>query len=189
MMFAVLTDPEMRGVMTAVQSDAQANILTAPKVTAFNGQYAAITDGVQRPFVVGLKKVGEQYQPQIKVFQEGRSLGIRPLAKDKTVLLMCEAWSASITHVETMQVPRPGAKEPLSIQVPEVTEVAMQAAVEVPNGQTLAMVARDPADKTKLMMVLLDRHGAGDVLGKRSDAESRERRPGRRRRGINRRPQ
>src|SRR5262245_6219057 len=48
--FAILSDIEVFFLLNAGQGDVRANILQAPKVTLFNGQFAFVSDTTQRPF-------------------------------------------------------------------------------------------------------------------------------------------
>ena len=73
--FAILSDIETFFLINAAQGDTRTNLLFAPKVTLFNGQFATVQDTVQRPFVVSLTptvgffSVG--FQPQIAVIPDG----------------------------------------------------------------------------------------------------------------------
>ena len=73
--FAILSDIETFFFINAAQGDRRNNIMSAPKVTLFNGQSGSVFDGTTRPFVtalipvVGAFAVG--YQPQITQVQEG----------------------------------------------------------------------------------------------------------------------
>jgi general secretion pathway protein D len=79
--FAILSDIEVFFVLQAGQGDSRANILQAPKVTMFNGQFASVTDVTQRPFVTQLIPVVGDFaaaqQPVIVVLNEGTSLGVQ----------------------------------------------------------------------------------------------------------------
>src|SRR4029079_717931 len=59
----------------------RANILQAPKVTMFNGQFAFVSDTTQRPFVTTVIPVVGDFaaaqQPVIVVLNEGTSLSVQ----------------------------------------------------------------------------------------------------------------
>ncbi|MGB7324914.1 MAG: M56 family metallopeptidase, partial [Rubripirellula sp.] len=55
------------------QRELQTNMMLAPKVTLFNGQYAVLSDQTQRPFVTGLRAPAEgaTMQPIIDIVKDG----------------------------------------------------------------------------------------------------------------------
>src|SRR6185369_16995829 len=73
--FAILSDLEVFFVLAAGQGDTRANILQAPKVTLFNGQFAFVSDTTQQPFVTTVIPVVGDFaaaqQPVIVVLNEG----------------------------------------------------------------------------------------------------------------------
>lgn len=79
--FAILSDIETFFFINAAQGDRRNNIMSAPKVTLFNGQTGTVFDGTTRPFVtalipvVGAFAVG--YQPQITQVQEGVGMSVQ----------------------------------------------------------------------------------------------------------------
>ncbi len=79
--FAILSQLEMFFFMNAAQGDARSNVLQAPRVTMFDGQFASITDTVQRPFVTSLIPVVGDFavaqQPVIVVLNEGTILNVQ----------------------------------------------------------------------------------------------------------------
>ncbi len=79
--FAILSDLEMFFFMNAAQGDQRTNVLQAPRVTMFDGQFASITDNVQRPFVTSLIPVVADFavaqQPVIVVLSEGTVLNVQ----------------------------------------------------------------------------------------------------------------
>lgn len=79
--FAILSDLEMFFFMNAAQGDQRTNVLQAPRVTMFDGQFASINDTVQRPFVTSLIPVVADFavaqQPVIVVLNEGTVLNVQ----------------------------------------------------------------------------------------------------------------
>ena len=79
--FAILSDLEMFFFMNAAQGDQRTNVLQAPRVTMFDGQFASIVDNVQRPFVTSLIPVVADFavaqQPVIVVLSEGTNLNVQ----------------------------------------------------------------------------------------------------------------
>jgi general secretion pathway protein D len=81
--FAILSDIEVFFLLEAAQGDSRSNVLTAPKVTLFNGQTATVSDLSQRPFVTGLIPiVGDfsvAHQPIIVVLGEGTTMSVQAI--------------------------------------------------------------------------------------------------------------
>lgn len=79
--FAILSDIEMFFFLEAAQGDSRTNVLQAPKVTLYDGQFATISDQTQRPFVVGLVPVVGDFavaqQPIVVVLNEGTQLNVQ----------------------------------------------------------------------------------------------------------------
>ena len=84
--FAILSDIEVFFLLQAAQGDRRSNVMTAPKVTLFNGQTASIADASTRPFVMGLSPVvgdfAVAHQPIIAVLNEGTSLSVQAVASN-----------------------------------------------------------------------------------------------------------
>jgi len=79
--FAILSDIEAFFVIEAIQGDTRTNVMQAPKLTMFNGQFANITDNSQRPFVTSVVPVVGDFavaqQPVILVLSEGTQLNVQ----------------------------------------------------------------------------------------------------------------
>ncbi len=79
--FAILSDLEMFFFMNAAQGDQRTNVLQAPRVTMFDGQFASISDTISRPFVTSLIPVVADFavaqQPVIVVLNEGTVLNVQ----------------------------------------------------------------------------------------------------------------
>ncbi|RMF38646.1 MAG: general secretion pathway protein GspD [Planctomycetota bacterium] len=86
--FAILSDLEMFFFMNAAQGDQRTQVLQAPRVTMFDGQFASITDTTSRPFVTSLIPVVGDFavaqQPVITVLNEGTILNVQAtVSQDK----------------------------------------------------------------------------------------------------------
>lgn len=86
--FAILSDLEMFFFMNAAQGDQRTNVLQAPRVTMFDGQFASITDTISRPFVTSLVPVVADFavaqQPVIVILNEGTILNVQAsISQDK----------------------------------------------------------------------------------------------------------
>ncbi len=79
--FAILSDIQAYFFMNAAQGDSRTNVLQAPKVTIFNGQYGMVTDMTQTPFVTSVVPVvadfSAAYQPVIVILNEGSSMTVQ----------------------------------------------------------------------------------------------------------------
>jgi general secretion pathway protein D len=84
--FAILSDIEVFFLLEAAQGDTRSNVLTAPKVTLFNGQTASVSDLSQRPFVTGLTPVvgdfAVAHQPIIVVLGEGTTMSVQAVVSE-----------------------------------------------------------------------------------------------------------
>ncbi len=84
--FAILSDIEAFLFLEALQGDTRTNVLQAPKMTLFDGQFASIFDGSQRPFVISVIPVVGDFavaqQPVIVVLNEGTQLHVQAVVSD-----------------------------------------------------------------------------------------------------------
>ena len=84
--FAILSDIEAFFLINASQGDRRANVLSAPKVTLFNGQQAVVLDTSFRPFVISVIPVVGEFaaaqQPVIVVLSEGTTLTVQAVVSD-----------------------------------------------------------------------------------------------------------
>ncbi|MDZ4849880.1 MAG: hypothetical protein SGI77_11325 [Pirellulaceae bacterium] len=91
--FAILSDLELFFFLQAVQGDNRTNVMQAPKVTMFDGQFASINDSAQRPFVMGLQPVVGDFavaqQPIIVILNDGTTLNVQSVvSQDKRYVRM-----------------------------------------------------------------------------------------------------
>ncbi|MBX3420491.1 MAG: general secretion pathway protein GspD [Pirellulaceae bacterium] len=105
--FAILSELEMFFFMNAAQGDQRTNVLQAPRVTMFDGQFASINDTVSRPFVTSLIPVVGDFavaqQPVIVVLNEGTILNVQStISHDKrSVRLTLNPTFSQIDKVDT----------------------------------------------------------------------------------------
>lgn len=105
--FAILSDLEMFFFMNAAQGDQRTNVLQAPRVTMFDGQFASINDTISRPFVTSLIPVVADFavaqQPVIVVLNEGTVLNVQAtVSPDKRfVRLTLNPTFSQIDRVDT----------------------------------------------------------------------------------------
>jgi general secretion pathway protein D len=91
--FAILSDLELFFFLQAVQGDSRTNVMQAPKVTMFDGQFASVFDFASRPFVISLQPVVGDFavaqQPIIVVLNDGTILNVQSVvSSDKRFVRM-----------------------------------------------------------------------------------------------------
>ena len=105
--FAILSDIEAFFLINASQGDRRSNVLSAPKVTLFNGQQAVVIDSAFRPFVISVIPVVGEFaaaqQPVIVVLSEGTMLTVQAVVSDdrRYVRLTLVPFFSEIGNVET----------------------------------------------------------------------------------------
>lgn len=105
--FAILSDIEAFFFLQAAQSDNRSNVMQAPKVTLFDGQFATIADQTQRPFVTSITPVVGDFavaqQPVIVVLNEGTQLNVQGIVSDdkRFVRLTLVPFFSQIGNVDT----------------------------------------------------------------------------------------
>ena len=154
-MFEIMDDGRASEVIQELQSDAKVNVLSAPKVTTFNGQVAEISSCSQRPFVVGVKD-GE---PQVRVVDEGLMMRFCPIrGKDAIIRLDLFMTLSTIRDVETTTIPAGKGQTVTRLQVPVVAKTQLNMNVVAPSGKTLVIGGLKTTDKNgkeQAMLVLL----------------------------------
>jgi bla regulator protein BlaR1 len=150
-MLGVLDQDAVKALLDTAQANARTNVLQAPKVTLFNGQFARIEDTVQRPFVVGVKpKADGGQEPQIRVVTEGMTIRLRPELQDAgQVKLQFGLQLSAIESVDIASFPLGAGKEAISVQVPEVATTRIQSAVEMQLDETIAIQVPASAKRAK----------------------------------------
>lgn len=105
--FAILSDIEAFFFLQAAQADNRSNVMQAPKVTMFDGQFANIADITQRPFVTSIIPVVGDFavaqQPVIVVLNEGTQLNVQGVVSDdkRFVRLTLVPYFSQIGAVDT----------------------------------------------------------------------------------------
>ncbi|MEM9588098.1 MAG: hypothetical protein AAGA03_12525 [Planctomycetota bacterium] len=105
--FAILSDIEAFFFLQAAQGDNRTNVMQAPKVTLFDGQFASISDVSQRPFVTSITPVVGDFavaqQPVIVVLNEGTQLNVQGVVSDdkRFVRLTLVPFFSQIGDVDT----------------------------------------------------------------------------------------
>jgi len=84
--FAILSDIEAYFLIQAAQGNTRSNVMQAPKVTLFNGQFANIQDTISRPFVTSVIPVVGDFAaaqtPIVTVLNEGTSVNVQAVVSN-----------------------------------------------------------------------------------------------------------
>lgn len=81
--FAILSDIEVFFLIQAAKGDQRSNVMTAPKVTLFNGQFGSITDVVTRSFVTSVTPIvgsfAAAHAPVISTLADGTMMSVQAI--------------------------------------------------------------------------------------------------------------
>jgi general secretion pathway protein D len=79
--FAILSDIEVFFLIQAAKGDQRSNVMTAPKITLFNGQFGTVTDVVTRAFVTSVTPVvgsfAAAHAPVISTLADGTMMSVQ----------------------------------------------------------------------------------------------------------------
>jgi len=79
--FAILSDIEVFFLIQAAKGDQRSNVMTAPKITLFNGQFGSVTDVVTRNFVTSVTPVvgafAAAHAPVISTLADGTMMSVQ----------------------------------------------------------------------------------------------------------------
>ncbi|MEZ5941671.1 MAG: M56 family metallopeptidase [Planctomycetaceae bacterium] len=156
MLIRMLDDGEMRRFMTNAQSDVQANIMMAPKVTLFNGQTATIWSGVQRPFVTGLGPAPDgTIKPQLEIISEGFQVDLQTVINPEHTAtdLSLKLELSNVDEVETYSMKLQG--KDVTVQVPSVSRLKVNTLAQLQNSQTLVVCVPPTYDQTEYTWFLI----------------------------------
>lgn len=131
----IVDDRQAELILDTLRGDSLTNVLAAPKLTIYSGQFATVFDQSQRLLVVGVKD-GE---PQTRLVPEGMRINLRPLLRGDKVRLEFELRGLEITDVAKTAVKAAGRAEELTLEIPEVRETKVESAIELPLGKTLIL--------------------------------------------------
>ena len=139
-----LGDAEVQQLLVATQHDRDASIITAPRMTFFNGQRAYVMVTRQTAYVAALKPKsgGAEYDADIKLVQSGVLLDARAqvVSDDdggaKYVTLMLNPRLTTLVDLVPKSVPGTQPGQQLTVQVPHTVVSHLQTTVTVPDGQT-----------------------------------------------------
>ena len=152
----LLDDAEAKALFARLQADPRSNLQFAPKVTLFDGMSAILFNGVQRPFVTGLRSAGGTAQePQVSVVSEGIQVQLRTqLASDaQATQLFLHYQESSIDSVEVLETAIAG--ESYNVQIPHVSRSVIATTANIPQGYSLlvAPLRRDEQGQLHLCVI------------------------------------
>ena len=135
-----LADAEVQAVLRAAQQEKDATILTAPRITLFNGQRGYVNVSTQTAYVSGFtifkNQDGEtRYEPTRDVAESGVILDVTAVAsadrKQATLTL-----KPKLSRLVALRVAPYMDSKDLSVQVPEVLVHQLQATLNIPDRGT-----------------------------------------------------
>ena len=139
---ALPTAQEVERLLEAVAADRQSLRLTAPAVTAFNGQRAQVTTGRETPYIVDYERdEAGKLQPQTRVYWEGVLLDVEGAvsADRKHLTTTARIRVQRNTRVREVAYPAAPPDQPLMLQVPEVMASFLSTTASVPDKATLLL--------------------------------------------------
>jgi beta-lactamase regulating signal transducer with metallopeptidase domain len=155
-----LTDAQVDAVLREAQQAENSTLLTAPRITLFNGQRAHVTVSTETAYVSGFtifkKEGGEtRYEPKIGTAQSGILLDVRATAsadRRQAVLTL----KPKLSRLVALRVaPYMDAKD-LSIQVPEFVVHELQTTLSIPDRGTALIGGFTVSDAAKTLTATVD---------------------------------
>ncbi len=151
-----LADLEVGQLIRKLPEKRNTNILSAPKITMFEGVSAMIAMGTERPFVTGFETLPDGgIKPQVTICQEGLNLQLDAVYSDdaSTCQLACRVQQTEIRDVEVMTV-RSGDQE-RSVQIPRIDDTVILVQNRMAAGKTLLVVPLQRDSQRQLTMTLI----------------------------------
>jgi type II secretory pathway component GspD/PulD (secretin) len=152
---AFLSDLEVYLFLTAAQGDTRSNVLSAPKVTTFNGAAASIISGTLQYYVSSLTPIigpgSVAYTPNVSAINSGVMLNVTPVVSaDRRYVRMTltpifnsvngfTTYQSGIAGVGGSGLGGASAVIQGTIQLPNTTTNVITTTVTVPDGGTVLM--------------------------------------------------
>jgi type II secretory pathway component GspD/PulD (secretin) len=152
---AFLSDLEVFLFLTAAQGDTRSNVLSAPKITTFNGASATLVSGTVQYFVAELTPIvgpgAVAYTPIVSAINSGVTLTVTPVvsADRRYVRLTLSpsfltlngftTYSSGVAGVGGSGLGGAAAVITGTIQLPNITTNIITTTVTVPDGGTVLM--------------------------------------------------
>jgi beta-lactamase regulating signal transducer with metallopeptidase domain len=139
-----LTNPQADELLAAIQRSPAASVVTAPRLTVFNGQRAYVLVSTQRAYVRDFATVvaagGEtRYEPIIDTVEAGVMLDVQATASANRQYVSLSLRPRLSAMTGKKEVPWPGrpAGSTLTVQEPVVKTSELRTLVSVPDGGTV----------------------------------------------------
>jgi bla regulator protein BlaR1 len=153
-----LNDGEVKSLLRSVQASRDSTLITAPRITLFNGQRAYVLVSRQTAFVGDLKPSTTQpgeYEPVIGVAHSGVLLDCQASvsADQKNVAMTLRPQLSTLLDLVPEPWPGTPAGKTLTIQVPYMAITKLETTTSIPNDQTALFRLRaklQPAASTQL---------------------------------------
>jgi Flp pilus assembly secretin CpaC/predicted TPR repeat methyltransferase len=140
-----LDKTQVEVILRAVEKNDRATLVTAPRLTAFNGQRANVTILNQQSYIsdfdVEIAQASQIGDPIVQVIRDGTILDLRPVvSSDRRFITMeLRPTIAVLTRpIATFQTTLANGP-PVTIQLPELAVQRVRTTVTVPDGGTLLL--------------------------------------------------
>ncbi len=142
-----ITDQEREDLLRTVQNSPNGTMITAPRVTLFNGQRAYVLVSTSQAYVKDLhhitsttQPVHHSYEPEIGTVQSGVMIDMQALvsADQKYVTLTLKPQMSNLISMEHVRWSgAPAGRNDLTIQVPHVKTAILDATISIPDRRTV----------------------------------------------------
>jgi beta-lactamase regulating signal transducer with metallopeptidase domain len=154
-----LDDNQVGKLVRAIQASVDSTILTAPRITLFNGQQGSLLIGEEIPYIAGWSEPKDgKRDPQISMLKTGFIFTLQPTvsADRKYVTLSLHPRIARLRKMEDVPWPKAAPGENLNTQKPDLAVQEVDEIVSVPDGGTLLTLLPESDDKPKDPKALLN---------------------------------
>jgi hypothetical protein len=143
-------------LIRATQASTKTSLVTAPRITIFNGQRAYVVISTQTAYVKDLKPIKgkdgqEGYDPEIANVDSGTKLDVQGAvaANGKTIGLRVRPWLSRLIELEPVEKGRTANGEKLVIQKPRSQTFEADLVASLPaDGSASVLIAADMTDPT-----------------------------------------
>jgi bla regulator protein BlaR1 len=143
-MWRSFLDPaQAKVLMSSMQSEKFSTLITAPRITLYNGQRAYVMVSRQTAFVGDLKRIGndetdKSFEPVIKLVDSGVLFDCRAQvsADPRFVTLTISPQLATLENLTPQRWPGSAPGHEHTIQVPKLRKTTMTATVTMPDQKT-----------------------------------------------------
>lgn len=138
-LFRFVDESNAQALLSHLQGDPRANLLQAPKITMFNGQFGTIVDISQTPYRASFF---DQGKPETEILNEGMQITLSPkLRSDDAVHLQyCSILFRKMEKMEKFSlIPTEEESEEKMLQIPKSTTICVEIPVTIPKGKSLLL--------------------------------------------------